>query len=120
VYGRCENRNGSFTPQIGAHPGWTGVLLPDQIHFVPPFVVDLQDRLLMDGSGGTGNHQPSTPEFLGVREKLVLQVVTDVFFDENVVGIILSKRVSHGSWNRLEETYVVSPRQPIDLECFWK
>jgi len=92
-------QNGSFTPQIGPYTQWTRVLLPDQIHFVLPLVVDLQNRLLVDGSG---NHQPSTLEFLGVREKLILQFVTDVFFDEDVVGILLSQGLVMQVGNGLE------------------
>jgi hypothetical protein len=52
----------------------------------------------VDGSGG--DHQPSTLELLGVREELILQFVTDVFFDEDVVAIILSHgEVSQVKWS---------------------
>jgi hypothetical protein len=67
------------------HWTWSSVLLPNQVHLVLLLVIDLQDCRLLNWPF----NEFSRSDFLRVGKKLVLELITDVFLDQDVITVFL-------------------------------
>jgi hypothetical protein len=106
------------SPAQYAHT-WPWALLPDQVHLILLSVVDFQDGL--HARRWASDNQLSASYFFGMRKKLVLQVVADPLFDDDIVRILLCWKLALSLRENGSQTYrVIIPRKRIDVERFRK
>lgn len=73
----------------------TSVLLPNQEHLILFPVVDLQNGLFLNGR----LDELPRLDFLRMRKKLVLKVVADILFDEDIITVILQEILALSNYN---------------------
>jgi hypothetical protein len=106
------------SPAQYAHT-WPWTLLPDQVHLILLSVIDFQDCL--HARRRASDNQLSASYFFGMRKKLVLKVVADPLFDNNIVSILLRWKLALSLREHGSQTYrVIIPRKRIDVERFRK
>jgi hypothetical protein len=106
------------SPAQDAHT-WPWALLPDQVHLILLSVVDFQDGL--HARRWASDNQLSASYFFGMRKKLVLKVVADPLFDDDIVRILLCWKLALSLRENGSQTYrVIIPRKRIDVERFRK